>query len=90
MNAKKIPTAIDLKTSAKILAIRAAAGNPCTVCPTCGRGQAAPHRRILEGRIYEGCVDACHTGHLIGGSLEWHQQGASIRRAALAGLEWSK
>jgi len=42
-------------------------------CTTCCRTAAAPYRRVVDGRIVEGCVDAIHTGHLIGGSRDWHE-----------------
>lgn len=45
-------------------------------CTTCNRPANAPARRIVDGRIVEGCVDAAHTGHLIvpSDSAEWHNR----------------
>jgi hypothetical protein len=61
-----------------------------TRCTTCCRPAAAPYRRIVEGRIVEGCVDAIHTGHLIGASRDWHETlGAyQIRENLIAGREF--
>jgi len=51
-------------------------------CSTCGRSAGAPYRRMVAGKIVEGCVDEFHTGHLHGSSLEWHtsRDGRTIRR----------
>lgn len=56
MNAKQ-----DIKVSQKINAIRKAAGNPGCVCPLCGQKAQYPYRRFVDGKVYEGCVDAFHT-----------------------------
>lgn len=80
--------------SEKILAIRAAAhaalgSTMPTSCPTCGRAPGLPYRRYdAAGRVLEGCVDAAHTGHLVGESARWQGRKAAedIRRATLAGI----
>ena len=74
--------------SEKILSIRAAAGNPCNTCPTCGRAPSAPYRRYdAQGRVTEGCIDATHTGRLVGTSESnrWHMRPVAevMRRAEL-------
>jgi hypothetical protein len=44
-------------------------------CPTCTRSYELPYRRQdASGKIVEGCVDKCHTGHLYGNSLAWHER----------------
>jgi len=43
-------------------------------CKTCGRPLAAPYRRIVNGKIVEGCVTADHDGHLYGAAAEWHNR----------------
>ena len=68
----------DARVTAKILAIRKAAGNPGTQCPTCGQPAHAPYRRRGPGgEITEGCIDAFHGPSLkLGGaspSREWHE-----------------
>lgn len=74
--------------SSAILAIRASAGNPCDTCPTCTRARHAPYRYVKDGRIWYGCVDACHTGYLYGESLAWHtrQEARAIRANTLRKL----
>lgn len=77
--------------------MRAAAGNPGTHCPTCGRAPAAPYRRTFAGAVVEGCVDPCHTAALAtldaatsqGPSVAWHfrPEAAAIRASVLEGLE---
>jgi hypothetical protein len=62
----------DAVRSNKINAIRKAAGNPMTQCPICTRSAEAPYRHHENGTVKAGCVDAFHTGHLYGTSLEWH------------------
>jgi len=87
-----------ISVSQKILAIRAKAGNPNTVCPVCGQKPSAPFRAYSnEGKIINGCVDAIHTGHLvdISGSNHWHTRAAAvdIRRmelSAIGGLKLQK
>jgi len=76
--------------SRKILALRLAAGNDCETCPTCARPANAPYRRIVDGRIVEGCIDAAHTvACLVGGTREWHYRKAAVahRRTVAASLE---
>lgn len=67
----------DSQISARIIAIRAAAGAELGIasadrCPICGRAAASPARRLVNGAIVEGCIDAHHTGHLAGADLAWH------------------
>jgi hypothetical protein len=87
-------------TDSKIVAIRVANGGSadrcCTCghaaanCCTCGHAAANPYRRIAEGKIVEGCIDATHTGHLqpTSSTLAWHdrKQAVAMRRAELARL----
>ena len=50
------------------------------VCPTCFRAPAAPFRVWdASGKILSGCVDACHTGHLVtpSASASWHARPAA-------------
>lgn len=94
-NTRKVPANIQAKTSQMILQIQAQAranirarGIACPDldrCTTCGRPAAAPYRRIVDGRIVEGCVDAHHqTGYLQGASLAWHMQpSAHVTRKAV-------
>lgn len=76
--------------SERIMAIRIAAGGSADVCCTCGHRAEAPYRRIIGGRIHEGCVDAIHTGRLvsISGSNDWQnrKEAEKIRRATLDSL----
>lgn len=54
----------DRATCRKILASRAAAGNPCTTCPTCVRPRTEPYVSWSTTTclvIAQACVDACHT-----------------------------
>ncbi len=86
MNANEL----DSKRSAKINAIRnAALGEAHTRCPTCGHGASAPYRRVSEGKIVEGCIDAFHAEALYGESLRWHTRPAAqkLRQGTLALLE---
>jgi hypothetical protein len=86
---RRTPAALDARTSATILAIRAQAGNACTRCPTCGRTPGAPYRVYGErGHVVVGCVDAAHHGHLVGESARWHArpEAQAVRRAELAWL----
>ena len=64
----------DARVSAEILASRANAGNPNTHCPLCVRTPSNPSRRLVDGAITEGCIDACHTGQLVSTSESnhWH------------------
>lgn len=50
-------------------------------CSTCTRPVESPYRRIVDGHIVEGCIDACHGEHLTPttNSYAWH-----FRRAAKA------
>lgn len=53
-------------------------------CPICGKPVNAPSRRIVDGRIVEGCIDDSHTGHLTPGtnSHAWHhRKSAKAHRA---------
>jgi len=87
---KTISSKQDEKNSAKIMAIRSAAGNPNTHCPLCGGTLAAPYRNVVNGKIDSGCIDASHTGHLVpvSSSLEWHNRpvARNLRAGALATL----
>lgn len=88
-NARKVPAAQQSVTSAKILALRAKCGNPCTMCPTCVRPAACPYRVVnARGKVEAGCVDACHQGHLIGESAYWHArpEAHALRKQELATL----
>lgn len=77
--------------SETILAIRAAAGNPCTTCPLCGQAPANPFRTYdAQGRITMGCIDATHDGHITDEvSLAWHNRNVAceLRRQALYELQ---
>lgn len=69
-------------TSARILAIRAKAGNLNTRCPICGHKPASPYRLYRQdGKIIHGCIDAIHTGHLvpISESSRWHNRHEAIQ-----------
>lgn len=63
-----------MKVSHAILSIRASAGNPNKVCPTCGHAPEAPYRSRFNGHIVMGCIDAAHTGHLTGDNKDWHNR----------------
>lgn len=74
-NPVHVPTAAqDATTSAKLVAFRAKYGGDAESCPTCTRAPTRPFRRIVDGKIVEGCVDACHTGQFTGlsSSNAWH------------------
>ena len=75
-------------TSAKINAIRSAAGNTLEKCCTCGRPAASPYRRHVEGKIVEGCIDAIHTTEVYGETLSWHMRPVAVamRKATLQHL----
>lgn len=75
----------------KITAIRAAAGNPGTHCPTCTRAiTAGPFTRFgARGHVTEGCVDACHAGHHVHGEVArwfYRPEAQALRAAELARL----
>lgn len=54
-----------------------------THCYTCTRPVASPYRRSdASGKISEGCIDQCHSGHLYGSSLEWHNRPAAKKLRA--------
>lgn len=80
----------DTKNSARIMAIRAAAGNPNTHCPLCSGTLAAPYRNVVNGKIDSGCIDASHTKHLVpcSASNDWHNRpmARNLRAGALASL----
>lgn len=44
----------------RINQIRRDAGNPMEKCPICGHGVWDVYRRVVGGKIVEGCVDAFH------------------------------
>lgn len=84
-----MPATTKRSTSAAILAIRAKAGNPNTVCPTCGHAPTAPYRVYDErGNVLHGCIDAIHTGRLPwpSASNDWQRKGEPLRHAELAHL----
>lgn len=78
------------RVSDEIMKIRLANGGSDQTCPTCGRSAFAPYRRIVDGRIVEGCVDAIHSDHVtpISNSGHWHnrKEAKEIRRAELTHL----
>ncbi len=80
----------DQKQSAKINAIRKAAGNLMKSCPTCGKSELQPYRRIVAGKVTEGCVDAFHAvvGLYPSTSAEWHNRpyAVKLRANVLRGL----
>lgn len=43
-------------------------------CPTCTRSVFSPYRRLFNGKIVEGCIDASHDDKLYGESLRWHNR----------------
>jgi hypothetical protein len=79
--------------SKHILRIRFRAGNPCTSCPTCNRPASMPYRRILAGKIVEGCIDAAHTPSMetqrLSNTGHWHfrTEAVALRRDALTFLK---
>ena len=79
----------DNATIRKILALRAAAGNPCTTCPTCVRPAGDPYRVNAPTSILQGCVDAAHVNAGTPGSAYrvWflRAEARAIRRAELVG-----
>ena len=61
-------------------------------CNTCTNSVYAPYRVYsAQGKVLEGCVDACHTDHLTtpGESARWHNrpQAKAIRRVMLKGQQ---
>jgi hypothetical protein len=78
------------RVSATINAIRRDAGNPMEECPSCCRAATAPYRRIVRGKIVEGCIDAFHHGHLPAttNTAAWHnrQIARKLRAETLATL----
>ncbi len=68
-----------IKADLAVSKIRSAAGNPGHVCPTCGKPAHAPYRRVLNGKISEGCVDPFHTGRLSGADLAWHMRPCAVQ-----------
>jgi len=60
----------------------------CTTCPICTRSVDSPYRVYDErGRVIQGCVDACHTDHLVSvsESARWHhRKEATVIRKTLA------
>lgn len=81
--------------SSEILEIRAAARRTTVeamlrehTCPTCCRGRHSPYREYdSRGKVRAGCVDAHHTGALVGESASWHSRSEAreIRKT-----EWSR
>lgn len=70
--------------SAKINSLRQGAGNPGHSCPLCGNAAAAPFRRLVDGVVVAGCIDAFHTDH----ADAWHNRPVArqLRLEVLAGL----
>lgn len=62
--------------SRKVVAKRIANGGDPERCPTCGQHPDRPHRRIVNGKIVEGCVDHSHAGRLVtpSASADWHNR----------------
>lgn len=82
----------DVQVSQEIMDIRRSAGNPCVSCPTCCQPRTKPYRRRVNGKIVEGCIDACHTDTLLGvfgASRDWHfrPEAAEMRRKTLIHLK---
>lgn len=67
--------------------IRRNAGNPMKKCPVCGGGVWNAYRRIVGGKISEGCVDAFHVveAQTLSNYANWfNSKGAkSIRKSVL-------
>ncbi len=59
-----------------------------STCPTCGRREAHPFRRVLGGEVIEGCIDGFHSDamlHLDSPEAAWHWRPVAIQfRAAPA------
>lgn len=56
-------------------------------CNTCGKPVSAPYRVFdTKGAVIQGCVDSCHTEHLLSctASLRWalRTEAKEIQRAA--------
>ena len=62
------------------------AGNEAAAhtCPLCGCARSAPHRRLVNGEIVEGCVSAWHEGWVHGDDAEWHNKPRSVALRAMA------
>ena len=61
--------------------------NTTGVCRGCGRPVSAPFRAYRpDGKVYVGCVDADHTGHLhaLGESKWWHYRPEAVRMRSAA------
>lgn len=45
-------------------------------CAICGKLPHQPIRRLVDGKIVEGCISAFHSGHLAPGSADeaWHNR----------------
>lgn len=87
---RDITTAQDKANSTKIESIRRAAGGEMHRCPTCTRSVDAPYRRIVDGAIVEGCIDASHTDSMsvgVGNSQAWHNR-PQARKMRADGLKW--
>lgn len=58
--------------------------NGQTLCGTCCRPVVSPARRIVDGKIVEGCVSEAHTGQLpaMSETARWHNrpEAKKIRR----------
>ena len=80
------------KTCERINALRRAAGNPLTHCPTCGHVVSAPYSRLVNGVRVEGCIDAAHVDHLPNGYRTWFYRPAvaELRTRTLRSLERSR
>lgn len=91
---RRIPTQQQAATAAKINRIRAIARGISAEalaelpCPTCVRPAHDPYRRIVEGQIAEGCIDAHHHGRTCaGGSTDWHMRPSAAAHRAKEGRE---
>lgn len=47
-------------------------------CNTCVRDVRDPYRRIINGKIIEGCISSSHDGLLTGESLRWHMRPLAV------------
>lgn len=91
MSTKDITTAQDKKNSDKIELIRRKAGGEMHRCGTCTHSVDAPFRRIADGKVVEGCVDAAHTASMQlgnGASQAWHNRQAA-RKIRASALQWA-
>lgn len=96
---RAIPMSQQDATARKILAIRAAALGVTVEelaklpCPSCYKPADRPFRdrSPFEAKIFLGCIDAHHHGHLVpmSNSSAWHTrlQAAEMRRATLKHME---